>query len=387
MEFIPIQKGLENPKNKIGEEKKETSYSDNYSKILASRIKLRAQIKQKIKFSPPLLLRDEMGVVYPNTINVVQGKSGVHKSRLVENLCSALLTNKTNTDFLGFKVNPDKKCDVLYVDTERNQNDQFPAAIQKIIVNAGFSTDTDLPNFDFISLIEIGRAERFEALKEYLHLFKASANNHRVIVLDVITDCISNFNDPNETLKLIDLLNVMINKYNVTFICLIHENPSSGDKARGHLGTEIMNKASTVIQIGFEKDAKQKDCELIKVNYLKCRNSKKLDSFHLIYSEEAKGLVVAGNEMVGSHLENKNRENTQILREALSKSLIDPLEKSDLMKNLGKTFGCSTRTLEAKLKHLIDNKVVIKNPNGQNCYLKKETMNRKAIYKLESVVI
>ena len=38
---------------------------------------------------------------------------------------------------------------------------------------------------------------------------------------------------------------------------LVKANPKS-EKARGHFGTELMNKASTVIQVSYEKDAKKR---------------------------------------------------------------------------------------------------------------------------------
>ena len=89
-------------------------------------------------------------------------------------------------------------------------------------------------------------------------------------------------------MKLIDMMNQSINRYDVTFLYLIHENPVNTDKAPGHLGTEILNKASTVIQIGFEKDAQNHNTDLINVNFLKCRSSKKHDPFYVQYSDTGK---------------------------------------------------------------------------------------------------
>jgi hypothetical protein len=134
--------------------------------------------------------------------------------------------------------------------------------------------------FDYISLLEFGREERFDMLNI---VFRARIRKkfpmHIFIVLDVITDCVFNFNDTKDSMKLIDMMNQTINRYDVTFLCLIHENPGSADKARGHLGTEILNKASTVIQIGFEKDAQNHNTDLLKVAYFKCRSSKKHEPF------------------------------------------------------------------------------------------------------------
>lgn len=361
----------------------EQVHSGNYNKIIESQKKIKEYVKQPVTFSKPIVSREEIGVIYPNTINAVQGKSGVHKSRLIEILCSLILSKDTAKDFLGFTANFLKKYTVLYVDTERNQKDQFPFALQKIIINSGHKIDNEVPDFDFISLIEISRDQRFESLKEYLSKLRQDSNDHLIIILDVITDCIANFNDPGESLKLIDHLNLMINQYNTTFICVIHENPGSADKARGHLGTEIMNKASTVMQIGFEKDKHNKENELIKVSYLKCRSTKKPDPFHIVYSETTGGLVLAESDMINDHLLNNTKKvEDRILKQKLGEELHRMLDKTKLIERLQNFFACSEKTLEVGIKRIIDNNAILKNHQGQNCYLKKETTHRKAYYKL-----
>ena len=40
--------------------------------------------------------------------------------------------------------------------------------------------------------------------------------------------------------------------YNIHIVVVLHENPGS-DKARGHIGTELMNKAETVIALEVDK--------------------------------------------------------------------------------------------------------------------------------------
>lgn len=92
-------------------------------------------------------------------------------------------------------------------------------------------------------------------------------------------------------MKLIDLMNEMINEQNVTFICVIHENPNGGNKARGHLGTELGNKASTTIQLSLEN-------VLIYVKYLKTRRTQKPPTLHLQYSEAQRELILADDTLI-----------------------------------------------------------------------------------------
>ena len=245
----------------------------NLEKILASREKIRKLSCETVTFSPPIRSFNDVGIIYPNTINIIQGKKGVHKSRLPEVFCAIMLCRDLNKKFLGMKRNAMVGSVVLYVDKERNINDLFPYAIQKIKIMSGFEKGSEPPNLDFISLIDVPRRERFATLKEYIDTFRIKFQAYNLmIVFDLVIDCVEDFNNVRESLKFIDMLNETINNHDVTFLCVIHENPASGnDKGRGHLGTELNNKASQVMQIGFEKDNNNNDTDLIRIKFLHSR--------------------------------------------------------------------------------------------------------------------
>lgn len=197
-----------------------------------------------------------------------------------------------NIQLAGFKASNDRAFTVCYVDTERNLTEQLPAALQSIQIKAGYRIDEHPAGFEYVTLLDIPREQRFEALKEYFDYSRTKSDKHIVVVLDVLTDCCKDFNRTDDAMPLIDHLNRAINNFNVTFICIIHENPGS-EKARGHLGTELANKASTIMQVGYEKDASGKDTDLIRVKFIKCRNTKRHEPFHLKYCDTFKGLVLA----------------------------------------------------------------------------------------------
>lgn len=283
--------------------------SPNLKVLLDTRERLKVRKAQDISFSGPIVRQGENAVIYPRTITVIQGQTGVHKSRLAATICSSLLRLPTcENDLLGF--NQDGCSDfhtVLYVDTERNLDEQLPYALQQIQVKAGYNKEDHPENFQYLSLLQIPRAERFPALNECLAFTRQSTLRPLFVVLDVTTDCISNFNDPVDSLQLIDMLNLAISKHNVSFLCIIHENPGSNLKARGHLGTEISNKASTVIQVGFKKDSEGADTDLLEVKYLKCRQSERYPSFYVKYSKDSNGLIMAGTDEVSSLVKPKTK--------------------------------------------------------------------------------
>ena len=221
--------------NELLKQSSEASQSSNLKTILETREKLKERKASEIRFSDPVLKQGENPVIFPHTINVIQGQAGVHKSRLAENICAAFLKlNGNQNELLGFsRLNFNATHTVVYVDTERNLSEQLPFALQSIQLKAGYNKTDHPSNFEYISLLQINRKERFAALDEYLKHIKKSTENPLFIVLDVSTDCIEDFNKTDKSMELIDLMNMAINEHNVIFLCLIHENPKS-DKARGH---------------------------------------------------------------------------------------------------------------------------------------------------------
>lgn len=360
--------------------------SPNLNIIIETQKKLRASKEKDIKFSDPILKQNENAVIFPHTINVIQGQAGVHKSRLAENICAAFLKKEyCNHELLGFVRNDlEASTTIVYVDTERNLTEQLPYALQCIQMKAGFQKVDHPENFEYISLLQISRKDRFAALNEYLNYIKQKTQNTLFIVLDVSTDCIEDFNKTDKSMELIDLMNMAINEHNVIFLCLIHENPRS-DKARGHFGTELMNKASTVMQVGFEKDARQNDTELIRVKYLKCRGTARHEPFYMKYCTEAKGLVLANEgEVIDVANSRKLKACSEDVIECLEMYLgnNEELERVELLGKLCKDLGAGNRTIEKRILEIINAGTEMSNNNGVPCDLHKETRDKTVYYKL-----
>ena len=367
----------------------EANISNNLKTVLETREKLKERKASEIRFSEPVLKQGENAVIFPHTINVIQGQAGVHKSRLAENICAAFLKlNGNQNELLGFsRLNFNATHTVVYVDTERNLSEQLPFALQSIQMKAGYNRTDHPSNFEYISLLQINRKDRFAALDEYLNHLKKSIQSPLFIVLDVSTDCIEDFNKTDKSMELIDLMNIAINEHNVIFLCLIHENPKS-DKARGHFGTELMNKASTVMQVGFEKDDKQNDTELIHVKYLKCRSTARHTPFYVKYCKEAKGLVLADESEVSGVMNNrKHKANNKEMVGFIEMYLGDgaTLTRVELLDKLCKDFKASQRTIENRIAEIVNSNIEIFNEQGQSCKLTKETKEKTVYYKLNII--
>jgi hypothetical protein len=290
-------------------------------------------VVSKLSAPHPILFQGEQAILFPNTIMVVQGQSGVHKSRVAEHICSTFISKRPVVSHLGFRCSEEEPFHIILADTERNLDYQLPHAIQQILQFAGIKAKNpeSLPsNFDFISLLEIPREERFSSLESYITEKRASISGHLLVILDVVTDCVKDFNRPEHSLELIDMMNRMINKSKCSFICVIHENPGS-EKARGHLGTEIMNKASTVLQVGFLKQD-NKLTDVIEIKFLKCRSTKRPDSLFARYMDAIKTIALIPDDELADYRQLSSKvsaidETVSVLEECFAESQSIPYQE------------------------------------------------------------
>ena len=356
--------------------------------LLDTRERLRERSAATVSFAPPLFFQDEEPVIWPRTLALIQGQTGAHKSRVAELFGTVLIAAQAPAcDTVGLARHGEdgQVYTLCYVDTERTTSEQLPYALQQMRERAGYERTAHPPTFDYISLEPIPRAARLAALGQYLAHVRTTFAGHLLIVLDVLTDCICSFNDEKESLLLVDMLNRMINSQDVTFLCVIHENPG-GAKARGHLGTEAANKASTVLQVGYMKQANGEPTEVVEMRYLKRRNGRPGLAFHVTFDEASKGLVRADPAAVA---EATARRRTVAagpeLFAALTTALaFGPLAAGELERRLAERLGASTRTVRERLNELVDTAAEVPDDSGRAYHLTKERHGKETRFALVS---
>ncbi|WP_338868523.1 AAA family ATPase [Spirosoma sp. SC4-14] len=343
---------------------------------------------KEVVFSPPLIKRAEMGIIGRGTINVIQGAYGSHKSRLAELMSSLMLSTPmaNPTDFLGFERAQLERFCVCYIDTERNQGEELPFAIQGIKRKAGYAL-TDRPaDFRFTSIKAIARKDRFAAIEAFIEHVRSQTALHLFVLIDVVTDAIGDFNDAKESMALYDFIGNLCDQHNATFLLVIHQNPGT-DKARGHTGTEAANKASSVLQIGFEKDGNGNESELIKLRYLKLRRGKRPEPIYLQYSDACNGLIVAGEESLANHLMlRKQKADMDAMIQRLESLLSEgPAPKGEVVEQLMNEFTASNRTIRDRLKNIAELLPEMYDDEGRAVRLVGYKQGRNDYYRLEPI--
>ena len=371
-------------------QKEATNTSKHLLELQQIQQNLKRCIAKEIAEIPALLTHKNEGIIFPQSVNIIQGKSGTHKSRLAQTICSAFLKKETATnELLGFKRNPSKSCFVCYVDTERNLANQFPKALQEIQLDAGYAISEEPENFAFTSLVNTNRVERYDALCEFITHVQSNIKNeeHLIIVLDVISDCIMDFNNTQNSLQLIDMLNTAINKQDVTFITVIHENPNPNEKkARGHLGTEIFNKSTVTFRTAFENEKQEAPNDLIVIHFPKNRNGKTPNPCYVEFCEQTKRLVFADSDKIQQAQHSKNKKgNLGEIIEFLSSYITGIVSGKTLVADLCQAFFCGSRTIRERLKELSGNYYEIPNANDIPCHLTKTQKGREVFYRLKRI--
>ena len=155
-------------------------------------------------------------------------------------IVSALLTGEQISNFIPIDL-PDNKKVIVWIDTEQGKPECIKT-IQSISNHTTGNKNEHPENLVFSSLRKHGKNVRLEAI-EYL-IYKTP--NVGFLVIDGIRDLVSSINDEREATTIADKLLKWSQELNIHIMCILHEN--KGDKnARGHVGTELMNKAETVV--------------------------------------------------------------------------------------------------------------------------------------------
>lgn len=126
------------------------------------------------------------------------------------------------------------------------------AGVVPVLRLAGLPTDVHPPLLEFLCLRGYATKERLRKIEEAIY----DLDDLGLVVIDGIRDLAHDINSPGEATDLITKLMQWTDERRIHIHTVLHLNKGD-DNTRGHLGTELNNKAETVLQItkdDFDRD-------------------------------------------------------------------------------------------------------------------------------------
>jgi len=229
------------------------------------------------------------------------GKAKAKKSFLISMAVAAALTDEVLQGTLKSNLPPGQN-EVLFFDTEQSKY-HVQIAVRRICEQIGIA---DPPNLHAFHLRSLNPSERLKFMEEEIY------SNNRVgfVVIDGIRDCITSINDEQDASMITSWLLRVTEERNIHIVTVLHQN--KGDtNARGHVGTELINKAETVLSV----TVLEHDKTISIVEPQQCRN-REPESFAFRIDENGIPAIISEFETEKPKKENANNiyalENDQL---------------------------------------------------------------------------
>ena len=187
--------------------------------------------------------------------SLLTGKAKSRKSFLISAVTSAVLSN----DLIHGKYKgqlPEEQSDVVYFDTEQGKYHVQQA--QKRICR---QAKIDKPkNLHIYHLRALKPSERLKVIEAVIY----ANDNIGFVVIDGIRDLVTSINDEAKATEISSKLLKWSEELNIHIVVVLHQNKGNAF-ARGHLGTELINKAELVLSV--TKQNGNEDISVVKPEY------------------------------------------------------------------------------------------------------------------------
>jgi hypothetical protein len=246
-----------------------------------NRIKYKIDVNEVIP--PPevaLYINNEIFGTLGN-FSLITGKAKAKKSFLISMAVATALTKDILHGILKSDL-PQEQSEVLYFDTEQGKY-HVQKAVKRICNQINIDEPTNLHVFYLRSL---NPSERLQFIIEEICINPKIG----VVIIDGIKDLVTSINDEEQATMIASILLKLTEERNIHIVTVLHQNKGDNN-ARGHIGTELINKAETVLSVTVIEN----DKEVSIVEPQQCRN-REPESFAFSVDENGLPFIVNGYE-------------------------------------------------------------------------------------------
>ena len=134
--------------------------------------------------------------------------------------------------------------------------------MERIMRMAGLPDDRNNENFEFLALRKYTPGQRIRIVEQAIY----HTQNLGLVIIDGIRDMVYDINSPSESTRIISKLMQWTDERQIHIHTILHQNKGD-ENARGHIGTELNNKAETVLLV--EKDKNNGDISKVSAMHIR----------------------------------------------------------------------------------------------------------------------
>lgn len=195
--------------------------------------------------SPVVLMVDDAAV---GTLGNFSASIGKAKSKKTFNVTAIAASALKNGTVLKYRSSfPEDKRTVLYIDTEQGRH-HCQKVLKRILRLAGLPEDKNPDNLIMLALRKYAPPIRLAIVEQAI----GTIPDLGLVIIDGIRDFLYDINSPSEATDIISRFMQWTDDRQIHIHTILHQN-NNDENARGHIGTELNNKAETVMQVEVDK--------------------------------------------------------------------------------------------------------------------------------------
>ena len=297
------------------------------------------------------------------TFGNFSASTGKAKSKKTFNISAMVAAALKNDKVLNYRASlPEGKRKIIYFDTEQSRYHCYNV-LERIVKLAGLPAEKDDDRLMFIGLREYTPSLRISLIDYVLR----KSHGCGLVIIDGLRDLMYDINNAREATDVMTMLMAWTSRYNLHIHCVLHLNKNDNN-TRGHIGTELENKAETVLVISKSKQ----DTSISEVKPMHMRD-KEFSSFAFHIDENALPVLEDGYHV--TVVKTKDTPLTS-LPESVHKEVLDELFASsspqtynEMVEQLGDAYarkGYKRGIVATKkiLSLLTEKSIIIKEKNG-----------------------
>lgn len=215
------------------------SFSDEELEAYLSKGEIKAT--DKVSVPPKILFVGDCTIATFGNFSASTGKA---KSKKTFNISAIVAASVTNTTVLNYRAClPEGKRKILYFDTEQSKY-HCHNVLERIYKLSGLPFTKDDPRILFWGLREYTPKLRIALIDYALRKYQGVG----LVIIDGLRDLMYDINNGKEATDIMTVLMAWTSVYDLHIHTVLHVNKNDNNP-RGHIGTELENKAETVLII------------------------------------------------------------------------------------------------------------------------------------------